>query len=314
MPGPFAHTGTCNRSSVRPGQERCFSGHIPAVDEELIRLGHTVDAAFQSALAAAWDPLGNLDSDPALTNVGVRDVMSAPTPWLPVRVAKGEKPAPFGARSAGDIDEFQRPWGYPERTNNPDPAKAGNELEGPLTIPGPYVTDTLPHEMLNVNAPISNVVRVQYQDVGCPADTDLLSLGWVRHQTNNRFGEANFPGTNPLGDPVVFSTYLIGQIANNPGFIASFNLDADRGYGYLCWDWIRGQLPAGTLPPADGRFHTFLPPVVWPEGANGSNNTPRWTPPDPDPVGANKIYPDQALHYPGRECHLQGDGNGGPIG
>jgi hypothetical protein len=283
------------------------------IDEELIRLGHTVDGAFEAALAAAWDPLGNLDSDPALTNVGVRDVMSAPTPWLPVRVAKGEKPAPFGARSAGDVDEFQRPWGYPDRTNNPDPAKAGNELEGPLTIPGPYVTGTMPHELLNTSAPVSNAARAQYQDAGCPADTDLLSTGWVRHHTNNQFGEANFPGTNPLGDPVVFSTYLIGQIANNPGFIASFNLDADRGYGYLCWDWIRGPLPAGKLPPADGRFHTFLPPTVWPEGANGSNNTPTWTPPGPDPVGSNKVYPDQALHYPGRECQLQGDGNGGPI-
>lgn len=277
------------------------------IDEELIKLGHTVDAAFQAALAAAWDPLGNLDNDPALTNVGIRDVMSAPNPWLPVRVTKGEKPNPFAARSAGDVDEFQRPWAYPDRNNNPDPKQAGNELEGPLTIPGPYVTGTLPHELLNVGGPISNQARVQYQDAGCPADTDLLSTAWVRHQANNRFGEANFAGTNPLGDPVVWSAYLIGQIANNPNFLSSFNLDADRGYGYLCWDWERGPVPAGSLPPTDGRFHTFAPPLVWPEGAD------KWVPPDPQPVGSNVVYaPALALHYPGRQCELEG-GDGGPI-
>jgi len=37
------------------------------IDLEIITLGHTVDSAFQQALAAAWDPLGNLDHDPTLT-------------------------------------------------------------------------------------------------------------------------------------------------------------------------------------------------------------------------------------------------------
>jgi hypothetical protein len=282
------------------------------IDEELIRLGHTVDSAFQSALAAAWDPLGNLDSDPSLVNVGVRDVMAAPTPWLPVRVGKGEKPAPFGARSAGDVDEFQRPWAYPDRTNNPDPNKAGNYLEGPLSIPGPYPSETMPDALFSVTNAASNTARVQYQQAGCPADTDLLSKAWVRHQAQNQFGEANFDGSNPLGDPVVFSSYLIGQIAHNPAFVSSFNLDADRGFGYLCWDWLRRQLQAGELPPADGRFHAFRPPVAWPEGADGSHNTGRWQPPDPAAVGSNKLYADQQLHYPGRECQLEG--NGGPIG
>ena len=60
------------------------------IDDELITLGHTVDSAFEQALAAAADPLGNLDNDPALTNVGVRDVHGALNPWLPVRVTKGQ--------------------------------------------------------------------------------------------------------------------------------------------------------------------------------------------------------------------------------
>jgi hypothetical protein len=200
------------------------------IDEELIKLGHTVDSAFQEALAAAWDPLGNLDKDPALTNVGVRNALGAINPWLPVRVTRGQKPPGILSIFTGnDVVEYQRPWAFPDRTNDPDPKKAGNYLETPLTVAGPYPTDTLPDHLLEINAPISNTARKLYEDAGCPADTDLYTQAFVLHQADGRFGEGNYPGTNPLGDPVIFSTYLIGQIANNPRFLSSFNLDADRG-------------------------------------------------------------------------------------
>ena len=44
------------------------------IDEIIITLGHSVYSAFQEALAAAFDPLGNLDKDPGLTSVPLRDV------------------------------------------------------------------------------------------------------------------------------------------------------------------------------------------------------------------------------------------------
>src|SRR5207253_7530597 len=58
------------------------------IDFELIRLGHGVDAAFAAALAAAADPLGNLDRDTAFTAPAERNPKGGPTrryPWLPVR-------------------------------------------------------------------------------------------------------------------------------------------------------------------------------------------------------------------------------------
>jgi len=273
------------------------------IDEELIKLGHTVDSAFQEALAAAWDPLGNLDKDPALTNVGVRNVLGALNPWLPVRVTKGQRPPLIPSISGNDVVEYQRPWAFPDRTNDRDPNKAGNFLETPLTVAGPYPTDTMPDQLLETGAPISNTARKLYEDAGCPADTDLYTQAFVLHQGNGSFGEGNYPGTNPLGDPVIFSTYLIGQIANNPKFLSSFNLDADRGYGYLCWDWVREALPPHSTQPQDGQHHVFPPPVVWPEGAD------RWQRPDPRPVGPNAYYPSVQLYYPGRQCkENQGDG------
>lgn len=282
------------------------------IDLELITLGHTVDAAFQQALAAAWDPLGNLDHDPTLTNEGLRDPHGALNPWLPVRMTKGQKPPGFGALSGNDVVEYQRPWGFPDRTNDPDPKKAGNYLEAPLTTAGPYLENTMPDQLLATNANASNAARLLYEGAGCPADTDIYNQSFVLHQGDGRFGEGNFNGTNPLGDPVVFSSYLIGQVANNPKFLSSFNLDADRGFGYLCWDWIRANVEAGAANlPKDGQLHTFPPPRVWPEGSDN------WLRPNPVPAGTNPQYaPPVELHYQGRQCKekpLPNPGNaGGP--
>jgi Zinc dependent phospholipase C len=46
-----------------------------------------------------------------------------------------------------------------------------------------------------------------------------------------------------LGDPIHYSLYTIGKLTRDavadPGNVASFNLDSDRGYGYKCWDYDR---------------------------------------------------------------------------
>lgn len=278
------------------------------IDEELIKLGHTVNSAFQQALAAAWDPLGNLDKDPALTNVGVRNVLGALNPWLPVRVTKGQRPPGiFSGFLGNDVVEYQRPWAFPDQTNDRNPNNAGNYLETPLTIAGPYPTDTMPDQLLETGMPISNSARKLYEDAGCPTDTDLYTQAFVLHQGDGHFGEKEYPGTNPLGDPVVFSTYLIGQIANNPQFLSNFNLDADRGYGYLCWDWVRAGLPPGSSQPTDGRYHVYPPPQSKPEGSDD------WQRPNPAPVGPNEYSPPVELHYPGHRCVENLNPDGGLI-
>jgi hypothetical protein len=107
------------------------------------------------------------------------------------------------------------------------------------------------------------------------------------------------------------STYLIGQIANNPKFLSSFNHDANRGYGYLYWDWQRQADPK--LQPTDGQNRVLVPPVVWPEGADGK----RWVRPGPEPVAPVGQPPDNyepalKLWYPGRKCKdPEDDGDGG---
>lgn len=249
------------------------------IDEMLIRLGHSVDSAFQHALADAYDKLGNLDKDPNLNTDGLRDVLHAPNPWLPVRAAPGGKIPDINLES-DNIVEFLRPWAYPDKNNESDPAKAGNFLEGPLTVAGPYPRDTMPNQIIQADRPISNPARRLYEKAGCPNDTLLYSQAFIRHEGTGKFGENEYDGTSPLGDPVPFSAYLIGQIACNPDFIKSnFNLDADRGYGYLCWDWTRVSEPSGTA--KDGRDNVFPEPKTWPEGSFPKHDPNKWLPDDP---------------------------------
>jgi hypothetical protein len=48
------------------------------------------------------------------------------------------------------------------------------------------------------------------------------------------------PNGQNLGAPIDFTGYVVGRLTrDNPGAIPNFNLDSDRGYGYLCWDWVR---------------------------------------------------------------------------
>jgi len=277
------------------------------IDESLIKLGHSVDSAFQQALSAAFDPLGNLDKDPSLIDDGVRKVLGAKNPWLPVRGVTGE-PLPSIRSPAGfDLVEFLRPWAFPDKTNSHDPQKAGNFLEMPTTIAGPYPTDTMPNDLLVATGATSNAARKLYECAGCPNDTDLYTQAFVMHQGTGKFEEEKYRGTNPLGDPIIFSTYLMGQIANNPKFFSNYNLDADRGYGYLCWDWVRVLSdPNGHR---DGHDNLYLPPKVLPEGADG------WPRPGPAPVGPNPYTgtPLLQLWYPGRTCRENEDSPGGPI-
>jgi hypothetical protein len=279
------------------------------IDLEMVTLGHTVNGAFAQALAACFDVLGNLDDDPDLLSAGIRNPKAREFPWLPVR----EKPN--GGPGTRPV-EFQRPWGFPDRINERDDKIAGNYVESPRTVGGPYPRDAVPTVLLSPDGPASNELRAVYANAGCPADTDLYNERFIGHAPlTHGYGEAgegeDVSGTNPLGDPVAFSSYLIGQIAHNPHFGANFNLDADRGYGYLCWDWERAARPTGEKDP---REHDYRSPLVPPEGATAPDHQDphQWKPGAPVAYG---IAPDHdpavRLRYPGRECREGQDGDGG---
>jgi hypothetical protein len=245
------------------------------IDKALIQLGNTVDDAFLQALADATDPFGNLDRDPALIG-GPRNPRAEPYPWLPVR--------PHQLKGKGDDpNEFRRPWAFPDHSRRPEGAlyptpgevsDIGAELDRILTDPktrdaivnrlgreagtvsGPYPAGATPDQvMFRTAGTIDAGERSRYETARSPAHTDLINADVI--------GRSPDVDHSPLGDPIPFSAYLMGRILGNTPYPVDFNLDADRGYGYRCWDWIRGDATA-----KNGRGQPYQRPKVEPEGSD----------------------------------------------
>ncbi|WP_194904437.1 zinc dependent phospholipase C family protein [Catenulispora rubra] len=273
------------------------------IDKALIQLGNTVDAAFQQALADAVDPFGFLDEDPNLL-VPQPNPRTERYPFFPVRPVQD---------SVNDADEYRRPWAYPSvsvrgdhttRYDTPTElsdvvnelkalnvdARISTEIVRILgrtagTVSGPYPHGALPHEVLfRTDKPVSPAERQMYEHAATPAHTDV-----VNEQVIGRTPDRDH---SPLGDPIPFSAYLMGRIVDPAaGAVSDFNLDADRGYGYRCWDWIRGD--AMDKDPRGDGYHL---PVDPPEGS------PRWggaEPPNQGLVMLRYLAPEIRVPVPG---------------
>jgi hypothetical protein len=263
----LAHTGF-----VTPHAEQRYANgelRLPKeIDDAIVTLGGTVDEAFRAALAAAFDPLGNLDTDQNVIGTG-HSVSDSNFPYYPV----------LRYRPNNKIEgwEFHRPWAWPDKSRMqvngaPDAEKntpsetyspAGSFGKGPdVYTPlraGPYRPSTTPEVLFRTNAPVDSDVRSAYEMAQTPLDTDLLN-------------EANIGprelGLSPLGDPIPFSAHLIGQLVNDTGYSTQFNLDSDRAFAYLTWDWVRDETTEGKSQP--GIFGiTHQEPIQRPEGDPG---------------------------------------------
>jgi hypothetical protein len=224
------------------------------IDLPLITMGGTVDAAFLAALNDAIDPFGALDTDEGVI-VG-HSGRDPNLPYYPVMRfhANGDLP---------DAWEFHRPWAYPNTSLLDAEAQSPLDIvlhgfspateiqtptetylpracddEGPAVPykpmrPGPYAEGTTPDQVFfRTDDGFDASGRYRYEHAQSPWQTDLLNEELI--------GKAE-RRASPLGDPVPFSAYLIGQLLNPTEYATQFNLDADRAYAYLTWDWIRGD-------------------------------------------------------------------------
>ena len=275
----LAHTGFFSPHAAKfyPNGELQLPNEI---DLPLITLGGTVDSAFRAALAAAFDPLGNLDTDQDVIGVG-HSVKDPNYPFYPV--------LRWQTDGSATNYEYHRPWAWPnqspvQQASGPDtlrttPTETYNPFrsfgEGPDEAfkplsPGPYPIGTQPDVFFRLDAPVDPQVRSAYERAQTPWDTDQINIA------NLARGDLRF---SPLGDPIPFSAHLISQIANDTGYTTQFNLDSDRAFAYLTWDWVRmdpksrGGTGTGIL------GLTYANPVEPPEGdPNGSILNPAANP------------------------------------
>ena len=146
--------------------------------------------------------------------------------------------------------EFLRPWVYPERNNE----NKRNGWEPSLTHHGPFLQGQDAQALLNSD-PGDDLTRKEFEQAASPEDTEAVC-------------DSNLPLGKHLGDPVDYGLYLISKFSNGED-IPNFNLDADRGYGYHCWDWNRDQnkthIPVVKGSPSDRKYE-FNEPCTVPEG------------------------------------------------
>jgi hypothetical protein len=177
--------------------------------------------------------------------------------------------------------EYLRPWKYPEQDN------AGDTVgwEAGLTASGPWTQGQDARVLMN-HIPGDPTARIAYEKAHTPDETDQVST-------------AQLPGGHHLGDPVDYGTYVVSKLTSG-GQMPDFNLDADRGYAYHCWDWNRSdQQTVPKVTPKkdfDAAHYTFQTPCTVPEGYCADSEF-AWS-------GPQQLYDPNlhlAVHYLGAE-------------
>jgi hypothetical protein len=200
----------------------------PSYRRELIALAKSL-----ATLEALGDPLTHID-EATLIALGQRaeqlassagrnpqDVLTELLGELDLAQRPPQEPSPDkDYLHQHEEHEHLHPWRYPE-----------SDPELPRTTAGPFAHDDDAELLVGHALPGDLSIRQRYEHSENPHITEAISQGSLNRQTN-------------LGDPIHFSTYLIWQLTRTERLddsspLTDWNLDADRGYAWKCWDWNR---------------------------------------------------------------------------
>jgi hypothetical protein len=212
------------------------------IDQSLIRVGNPLRAGWEALVIDLNDIFGGL-TEPPDDEDEAEPLRDPAYPYV------------------HDDDEFRHPWRYPT------PA---TPTERCPTTAGPHGRNAGPPALFRAQAPSADI-RDRLETARTPAEAD-------------RVGCAVGPG-NQLGDVVNMTKYLMwlatrnqdggeGEGGQAPVPLTDWNLDADRGYGYHCWDWNRRSDSEEFPPVADPERNDFLQPCTWPSQTSGHDYDP----------------------------------------
>ncbi len=212
------------------------------ISQALVRVGNPIATTWSQVLDEVGDTFGGMLPDaPPPSDVPFRDE---------------EYP------HRHDEHEHRHPWNYPNTSAERTPTTAG---PAPLNA-GPSSLFT----PLRQDADIRD--RLESAETPDQADRVGRDVSPARHMGDAvTFSEyvlwlatrESPPPPPPINAPDVPgrpSTRKIARALDSPVEMVDWNLDADRGYGYHCWDWNR--MTSQTAPDPNG--HRFGVPCVWP--------------------------------------------------
>jgi hypothetical protein len=212
----------------------------------LTKLGVGVTDVWQEVLDALADPFGGLHTLPLTTmpeepsgsdvdrTFPHGPVTDDPSTLIQFIIeALGKLPCASDPRIPS---EFRRPWLWPDHNNDATVTKterSAADHDG-FTGASPYVKLQDVGTLLS-SMPGDQDARDQLETAKNEAETIELVLRLLKEGKH-------------LGDPVDYAAYVVAELTREDGDAApaNFNLDADRGYGYLCWDWLRSPTELGT--------------------------------------------------------------------
>jgi hypothetical protein len=202
------------------------------VNSGLNTLGVSVDDNWAATVVALGDPDGGLVPTTVSTEPSgsaktgsPKDALLDPSSFVSSIFADIFK---AGAPSVnGEFpSEFTRPWRFPTMDNQGDTV----HLELPENVAGSFVTG-------------QDATALFGASPGSPEARKSLE-GAQNEQQTIRFTADLLPQGKHLGDPMDYTAYVIAILTRtnlDPKTVVNFNLDADRGYGYLSWDWLRSR-------------------------------------------------------------------------
>jgi hypothetical protein len=206
---------------------------LPMADEispSVTRIGSVAQKSFDQVLAEMGDVFGGMIDPMGEPGVGstYRDLL------YPHELVS---------------DDYRHPWNYPVSGSEPG-----------LTCASPYALGAGPAALFAVLDPDPDV-RHGLETAADPQSADAVG-GTITASKN-------------LGSCVGFSRYELWLATRKPKqdmqpatvAMTNWNLDADRGYGYHCWDFNR-DAGAESLPDPEGK--PYQPPCVWPPQATDS--------------------------------------------
>lgn len=222
---------------------------LPKPDEIAIsqtRIGVGSNDLFLTTLEALGDTLTHIDAA-QLAGLGQRaeqlassegrspqDVLTELLGELDVALRPPQEPSP-DARFPRQHEQHEHlhPWRYPETPAEQAPTTAG-----------PFAPDDDAELLVGSALPGDMAIRSKYERSPDPDSTEAISRKEMNRQAN-------------LGDPIHFSTYLIWQLTRTEGLddstrLTDWNLDADRGYAWKCWDWNRVGEDGPTFEDSEG--------------------------------------------------------------